>query len=307
MLIIDTDPGIDDAVTIMAALAGDPVNVDHFVTVFGNVPLERTTKNLHLVLRAAGRSGTPVAVGAAGPLFREAVHAPHIHGNDGLAGITPSLPEPELTTTSLDLSSLIRSSPTPVTFIGLGPLTNLAAALLTDPGIAANIERVIVQGGAVLTWGNTTPAATFNHYSDPEAAAVVYRSGLPVVQVGMDVCRYAGLPGEALLQFQHSKSEGGQFLWQIFSHHWRLKGSALTAEMVLPFNDSLCLAYLLQPGMFKSEVLPVDVELAGSLTRGATVADFDRKTGRPATVEVLLDVDLKAFASFMVDRLTALL
>ncbi|WP_324651042.1 nucleoside hydrolase [Georgenia sp. H159] len=307
MLIIDTDPGIDDAVTILAALAGDPVPVDHFATVFGNVPLERTTENLHLVLRAAGRAGTPVAVGAASPLFREAVHAPHIHGNDGLAGITAGLPKPELANSRLDLSSLIRSSPTPVTFIGLGPLTNLAAALLTDPEIAANIERVIVQGGAVLTWGNTTPAATFNHYSDPEAAAVVYRSGVPVVQVGMDVCRYAGLRGETLLQFQDSTSEGGQFLWQIFSHHWRLRGGALTAESFLPFNDSLCLAYLLEPGMFTSEVLAVEIEITSPLTRGATVADFDRKMGRPASVEVLLDVDLEAYASFMTERLTSLL
>lgn len=305
MLIIDTDPGIDDAVTIMAALADEAVPVAHFTTVFGNVPLGRTTNNLHLILQAAGRHDLPVHTGAAGPLFRDPVHAPHIHGADGLAGITSKFREPNSTNSQLDLVSLIRSSPTAVTYVGLGPLTNLAAALLTAPDITSNIERVIVQGGAVLTWGNTTPAATFNHYSDPEAASVVYRSGLPVVQVGMDVCRYAGLSGEDLLQFEHAGTEGGQFLWEIFSHHWRLKGGPVTRDIVLPFNDSLCLAYLLQPGMFKSELLAVEVEIAGTLTRGATVADFDRKMGREPSVEVLLDIDLKAFSSFLFDRLSA--
>lgn len=302
-IFLDTDPGVDDAITILMALGAD-LDIALATSVFGNVDIDKTTANLQQVLQVGGALHVPVARGAAAPLVGSPVFAQHIHGDDGLGGFSTPGAQVLETTAAATLVREVLASPAPVTIMGLGPLTNIAQALMIEPRIVDNIKEIVVQGGAVLTWGNTTAAASFNHFSDPEAAHIVYNCGAPVVQLGLDVCRIAGLTGESILPFRDSTTAAGQFIWNMFNNHWTVRDKGgLRPESVMDVNDALCVAYLVDPTLFETRMLPVQIELFGQHTRGATVADFDRVTGREPNVLVCLGLDVPRYQELMVSLL----
>ncbi|WP_324650100.1 nucleoside hydrolase [Georgenia sp. H159] len=309
MLIVDTDPGTDDAAAIMTLLASG-TKVDAFVSVYGNVAERRTTANLQRLLDIVGEHDAARYRGAVGPLLGDPVAAKHIHGEDGMSGAfaqprtdLPELPElPELP--RVDYGSLIRSAADPVTIIALGPLTNVGAVLAAAPELVEKIERIIFMGGAVLTYGNETPAASFNAANDPTAAAFVYDSGVPIVQVGLDVCRPAEIPVKRLLGFRDSTTPAGQLIWTLLNNHFMVqRAGGLTEDSVIRFNDAPCMAFFLRPELFRTEHLPVVVETEGRYSRGATIADFPGYLKREPNTEVLLGIDVEGYADLVTELL----
>src|SRR3989442_2304199 len=190
-VIIDTDPGIDDAAAILFALHSPVLQVEAITTVFGNVEVEQCTRNALTILEVAGRAGIPVHQGSARPLTQEPNYAKYIHGDNGLGDIDLDFPSARPASTgAVDaLISRIMAAPGEITLIALGPLTNVAVALAAEPRLAHNVRRLILMGGAVLTWGNVTPGASANRYNDPDTARIAYRSGPPLVQDALYVCR----------------------------------------------------------------------------------------------------------------------
>ena len=198
-VLIDTDPGIDDAIAILLALASPELDVAGITVVHGNVPVEACTLNALKVLDLAGRRDVPVVTGAAAPLVRQARHAEAVHGPDGLGGLFP--PPDDAHPFAADAAAFIARSldegEEPTTLIALGPLTNVATAILATPGLTERLGRIVAMGGAIRREGNVTPAAEFNIYADPEAAAIVLRSGVPVTLVPLDATRSAGRAASA--------------------------------------------------------------------------------------------------------------
>lgn len=305
MLIVDTDPGTDDAVAIMMLLASE-TKVDAFVSVYGNVAESITTKNLQRLLNVAGENNAQRFRGCTRPLFGDAITAPHVHGDDGMTGAFARSEAdgdwPNLA--AVDYIRMIRQADSRVIILALGPLTNIGRAMAGAPDIVDKIDQVIVMGGAVLTWGNTTPAATFNIYNDPTAAAIVYDSGVQVVQVGLDVCRPADIRADKLLDFKNSERRTAQFLWRLFDNHFMVKDKGgLQKDSIIRFNDAPCVAYLLKPELFTSKHLSVRVETEGHYTRGATIADFDGVTRCDPNTEVLLTVNQEGYSNLVTDLL----
>jgi purine nucleosidase len=191
-IILDTDPGVDDALAILLALRSSELKVEALTPVAGNVPLDFTLPNALKLLELAGRTDVPVAAGASTPLVRSLVTAKAVHGNNGLGGV--ELPAPKIRPVSETASELIRrivrTIPGEISIVAVGPLTNVATALRSDPSLAQMIRSIVVMGGS-LSRGNVTPAAEFNFYVDPEAARIVFDAGVPLTMVGLDVTRKA--------------------------------------------------------------------------------------------------------------------
>jgi len=310
-VIIDTDPGIDDAAAILFALQSPVLQVEAITTVFGNVEVEQCTRNALTILEVAGRNGIPVHPGSARPLTREPNYAKYIHGGNGLGDIDFGFPSARPASTgAVDaLISRIMAAPGEITLIALGPLTNVAVALAAEPRMAHNVRRLILMGGAVLTWGNVTPAASANLYNDPEAARIVYRSGAPLVQVGLDVCRPTVITREHLDRIRKAETPASRFLLAItpfIQEAYRRRGIQSLGDGGVQYNDVVCMAYVVQPDLFTTRHLPVDIETRGELTAGTTVADFDGRWGRAPNVEVCLGVDSRGvadlFAGSLADR-----
>ena len=300
-VIIDTDPGIDDAAAILFALHSRILQVEAITTVFGNVEVEQSARNALTVLEVAGRADIPVHPGSASPLTREPNYAKYIHGDNGLGNIDIGSPSTQPASTgAVDaLISRIMAAPGEITLIALGPLTNVAVALAAEPRMAHNLRRLILMGGAVLTWGNVTPAASANLYNDPDAARIVYRSGAPLVQVGLDVCRPTVITREHLDRIRKAETPASRFLLAItpfIQEAYRTRGIDALGDGGVQYNDVICMAYLVQPDLFTTRRLSVDIETHGELTAGATVADFDGRWGRGPNVEVCLGVDSRGVA-----------
>src|SRR5918911_974594 len=190
-VIIDTDPGIDDTAAIFLALASPELHVEALTTVYGNGSIVDCTRNALVILETAGRNDIPVYQGAGKPLLGAPTYGSHVHGSDALGnvGVPPPVGAPQARHAVYELVERVMASPGEITLVALGPLTNVALALSLEPRLASALAELIVMGGAVLTHGNVTEVATANLYNDPEAAAIVYQAGAPLVQVGMDVCQ----------------------------------------------------------------------------------------------------------------------
>lgn len=300
-VIIDCDPGHDDALAITLALARPELEVLGITTVGGNAPLHRTTINALRVLALLGRPDVPVAAGAAQPLVRPLETAPEVHGVSGLDGADlpqpVSAPRPE---GALEfLRATLAAAPVPVTLIPTGPLTNIALLLRTYPEVAAKIAHVCLMGGG-MRQGNWTPAAEFNIWVDPEAARIVFRSGLPITMCGLDVTHKAlfGLPEIARLEALGTRP-GRVFadLMRFFTRfHLERYGSADT-----PIHDAVAVAHVALPGLVTTHRYHVDVETAGDITRGRTVVDDRGVPGATPNVDVALDIDRAAFADLLID------
>lgn len=304
-MILDVDPGHDDAVAIMLACGAPEVDLLAVTTVAGNVPLERTTDNTLRILSLIGRTDVPVAAGASSPLYRPLHTAENIHGASGLDG--PEIPAASFEPTSHGatelIASAVRESPEPVVLVPTGPLTNIASFLREHPELKDRISRVSLMGGSIGL-GNTTPAAEFNVYVDPEAAREVFRSGLPVTMVGLDVTHQAGA-GPAERERLRSVGHVGNVVAGL------LEFFAGTYERVYgfgspPLHDPVAIAAVLEPGLLKTRRMRVDVECESELTRGETVCDFFGVTGEPPNADVGVELDREGFFELLYRALSRL-
>ena len=270
-VIIDTDPGVDDAFALLLAMRSPELKIEAITPVAGNVSLEVTLPNALRMVEIAGRTDIPVAAGAKTPLVRRLVTAAYAHGENGLGGAV--FPEP--TTKPVDepaaeiIRRIIRKYPGEVTLITIGPLTNIAAALASDSDLAGMVRGLVMMGGS-LSGGNITPAAEFNIYVDPEAARMVFQSGIPITMVGLDVTRKTALTEEHVAKLSAGKSPVSQAAAKIAAkaiEHTRAQGFLVGPNM----HDSLALAAFLDPSILTFENYYVDVEVNGELTAGQTL------------------------------------
>jgi inosine-uridine nucleoside N-ribohydrolase len=270
-VIIDTDPGVDDAFALLLAMRSPELKIEGITAVAGNAPLELTLPNALRMVEIAGRTDIPVAAGAKGPLARRLVTAAYAHGDNGLGGAV--FPEPELKPVSEPAAEFIRATvrkhPGDLTLITVGPLTNVATALNMDSELVGMIRGIVMMGGS-LSGGNITPAAEFNVYVDPEAARIVFQSGIPVTMVGLDVTRKTSLTDEHARALESAQNPVSQAAAKIARHaidHTREQGFLAGPNM----HDSLAVAAYLDPSLLKWKEYYVDVETAGELTAGETL------------------------------------
>ncbi|EHK85800.1 Inosine-uridine nucleoside N-ribohydrolase [Saccharomonospora azurea SZMC 14600] len=314
-LVIDTDPGVDDAFAIALAALSEDVELLGVTTVFGNVGLDNTTRNARRVLALCKRGDVPVAEGAARPLVHPHPHrARYVHGVDGLSGRSAALPEPERPVERGGavrlLARLLEDSDDPVTIVPVGPLTNIATLLAARPDLHHKIERVVIMGGALLH-GNTSAAAEFNIWSDPEAAQRVLGGGeVPCVLVPMDLT-YRCAVDRAWLDALAASGPVGAALTALTPDYLAHYRKALGWDgMVL--HDAVAVAEAISPGILRTEAVPVAVETSFGPARGATLVDQRRpelradtevpETGAPVSVAV--DTDVDALRTFFAERLT---
>jgi inosine-uridine nucleoside N-ribohydrolase len=322
-IILDTDPGVDDAMAIFLALRSPELKVEAITAVSGNVPLSFTLPNALRLVEVAGRPDVPVASGAATPLVRRLVTAKYVHGNNGLAGV--EFPEPKLKAAAEPASDMIRrivrSSPGEITVVAVGPLTNIATALKADPQLASQIKSIVVMGGS-LSGGNITPAAEFNFYVDPEAARIVFDSGVPLTMVGLDVTHKVLLGEEQVGMLESAPNPVSQAAAKIMrSTLERMrKGRDVT---VVAMHDPLTVAHLIDPAILTLKDYYVQIETSGELTAGESVgyaygparrsAPLDTGLPEPevsdsgfrANVKVAVAVDSEKFFHLLMARLTS--
>ena len=300
-IVLDCDPGHDDALAIALALARPELDVLAVTTVAGNAPLDRTTRNALRVLTLVGRTDVPVAAGADRPLIREPWVPVEFHGDSGLDGA--DLPEPAvgaMSVTALELTAaVLRQAGSPVTIVATGPLTNVALLLRAAPSFRQRIAAISLMGGS-LGEGNTTAAAEFNIWADPEAAAIVFESGIPIRMAGLDVTHQAlVLPADVARLDALGTRTGRVFadLMRFFAIHHRDRYGWEGP----PIHDAVAVAWLVDPSLVISTPLRVDIETAGLQTRGRTVADPERLNGRPINAEVGTSIDRERLMDLVVD------
>ncbi|HEX5850767.1 MAG TPA: nucleoside hydrolase [Rubrobacter sp.] len=294
-VILDVDPGHDDAVAMMLACGHPDLDLLAVTTVAGNVSLDKTTRNALRVLSLIGCDDVPVGMGASGPLERPLYTAEDIHGESGLDG-PEEIPDAGFGPDERDavalLSDTIRASSEPVTLIPLGPLTNIALLLREHRDLQDRIAGISLMGGS-MGLGNTTPAAEFNIYVDPEAAREVFESGLPITMVGLDVTHQAGAGPEERERLRATGRVGGVvagFLDFFASTYERSFGFDSP-----PLHDPVAVAAVVEPALLETRPMRVDVECESDLTRGETVCDFHGVTGKRPNAEVGVELDREGF------------
>jgi inosine-uridine nucleoside N-ribohydrolase len=318
-VIIDTDPGVDDALALILALQSPELCVDAITTVSGNVDVELATQNTLTVLGLfPPERRPPVARGADRPLVRSLDTAAPVHGDDGLGGVSrlrtaagqPCYPGASAAHTSADavdcLLDLIRRSPGELTLVALGPLTNLALAWRRDAHTFRQLAEVVIMGGAVTVPGNVTPVAEFNIYVDPEAAQVVFASGLPITLIGLDVTERVRLTGEMMDQYiRPASSPLSQFVMDCTAHTIEFS-TRVKRPPGMAMHDPLAVGALIDPTIVHTAPLSVQVETKGELTTGMLVADrrsLHSDLKAPANVHVALEVDAARFLEMFLHRL----
>ena len=305
-IIIDTDPGQDDAVAILLAL-GSPEDIDllGITTVAGNVPLALTQKNARITCEVAGRSDIKVYAGCDAPLERPLVTAEHVHGGTGLDG--PDLFEPTMALqdqhgVEFIIDTLRAEAPGTVTLCPLGPLTNIGAAFRKAPDIIDRVQEIVLMGGAYFEVGNITPAAEFNIYVDPEAARDVLASGVKITMMPLDVTHKALTSRARVQAFRDLGSRVGNFTADMLDFFERFDVEKYGSEGG-PLHDPCVIAYLIQPELFSGRHINVEIETASPLTLGMTVADWWGVTDRPANALFIGDVDADGFFALLTERL----
>jgi pyrimidine-specific ribonucleoside hydrolase len=302
-IILDCDPGHDDAIALLLALASPELELLGVTTTYGNQTLEKTTANAVRVLELVGRADVPVASGAAKALVRPLVVAAHVHGESGLDG--PTLPPPSTEPVSTNavewIAGAVRGASNPVTLVPTGPLTNVARYLSAHG--TEGIDRIVLMGGAIAE-GNMTPAAEFNIWADPEAAQIVFDSELDVTMIGLDVTHKAvtGLEVQRRLRQTGSIGVFVAELVDFFTVYHRQTYGWDGA----PIHDAVAIAHVLRPGLVETKLRNVQVELESELCRGRTVVDLWLRTDRPANAHVGVDLDAQVFFDLLVERIARL-
>ncbi len=305
-IIIDTDPGQDDAVAILLALASpDELDVLGIVAVAGNVPLAHTERNARRIAELAGRPGVPVHAGCVRPMVRQLRTAEHVHGRTGLDGA--DLPEPTIPLQAKHgvdfiIDTLRAAEPGSITLCTLGPLTDIGVALVKAPDIVQHIREIVMMGGAYFEVGNITPTAEFNIFVDPEAAEVVMKSGVPIVMAPLDLTHRMLTTRERLDAFAGLGNRAGRTVAGLLSFSERFD-LAKYGSIGAPLHDPTVIAYLLRPDLFSGKTVNVSVETSSPLTLGMTVTDWWQITDRPRNVHYLRDGNADGFYALLTERL----
>ncbi|MEQ8898906.1 MAG: nucleoside hydrolase [Roseovarius sp.] len=308
-IIIDTDPGQDDAVAILLALASpDEIELLGLTCVAGNVPLDLTTRNARMICELAGRPGIPVYAGCDRPLGRELVTAEHVHGKTGLDG--PDLPDPTMPMAEghgVDfIIDTLRAEPSgTITLVPIGPLTNIAAAFKAAPDIVEKVQEIIIMGGAYFEVGNITPAAEFNIHVDPDAAKIVFGSGAPITVMPLDVTHKALVTKPRNDAFRALGTPVGVAVAEMTDFFERFDKEKY-ASAGAPLHDPCTIAYLIRPDLFTGRHINVEIETTSELTMGMTVADWWRVTRRKPNALFMGDIDAGAFFDLLTERLARL-
>jgi purine nucleosidase len=308
-IIIDTDPGQDDAVAILLALASpEEIGVLGITCVAGNVPLDLTVRNARIVCELAGKTDVKIFAGCDRPLGRALVTAEHVHGKTGLDG--PVLPEPTMPiaeghAVDFIIDMLREHAPGTVTLCPLGPLTNIATALQKAPDIAGRIAKIVLMGGGYFEGGNITPAAEFNIYVDPQAADIVFKCGAPIVVMPLDVTHKALVTTARNDAFRDIGSPVGVAVAEMTEFFERFDKEKYGSEGA-PLHDPCVTAYLIRPDLFKGRHINVEIETESELTMGMTVADWWGVTDRAPNATFMGDLDADGFFTLLTERLARL-
>jgi purine nucleosidase len=303
-ILIDTDPGIDDSLAILLALASPEVSLEGLSVVHGNCSVSQATHNALSVLHLAGADHIPVARGCELPLVQPSLLAPETHGESGIGYAKPPQPSAQAVQAhAVDfLIEKILSAPGEYTIVAIGPLTNLALAMRKEPKIIPAIKEIVSMGAAIRHQGNTTPLAEFNVYVDPHAAHIVYHSGVPQTLVPLDVtyqCILTPADVSRLLKQAHPVTQfiadATRFYMEFHDEYQKIEGCVI--------NDPLALALTFAPELCNYEELYVDVDIQGGVSMGKTFADFYRMTGKPANMKVALGVRGRDFIELFLERI----
>lgn len=308
-IIIDTDPGQDDAVAILLALASpEDFDVLGVVAVAGNVGLHHNATNARKIVELAGRPEVPVYAGCARPMRRTLVTAEHVHGDTGLNG--PDLPAPKIELqpqhgVDYIIDTLMNAEPKTITLCTLGPLTNIGMALVKEPKIAERVAEIVMMGGAYFEVGNITPAAEFNIYVDPEAADIVFKSGIKITVLPLDVTHQIQSTPARLNAIRALGNRSGQAVYDMltFSEGFDLKKYGWEGA---PLHDPTVIAYLLDPTLFEGRECNVTIETASELTVGMTVTDYWHVTDKPRNANYLRNGNAEGFFKLLTERLARL-
>lgn len=304
-IIIDTDPGQDDAAAIMLALASPELEVLGITAVAGNVPLALTGRNARMVTEICGRGDVAVYAGADRPLARKLVTAEHVHGKTGLDGIDlfePARPLESKHAVDFIIETL-RSEPAgTITLCPLGPLTNIAMVLERAPDVAGRIKQIVLMGGGFFEGGNITPSAEFNIYVDPEAAKVVFGAGIPLTMMPLDVTHKVLTTRVRVERLRANGNRASVAMADMLEFFERFDEEKYGTDGG-PLHDPTVIAWLLDPDMFSGRNCNVEIETGSDLTLGATVVDWWRVTERPQNALVVKDVDADRFFDLLIERL----
>ena len=308
-IIIDTDPGQDDAVAILLALASpEEIELLGITCVAGNVPLPLTAKNARIVCELAGRHEVKVFAGCDRPMQRKLVTAEHVHGKTGLDGIDlpdPVMPLQDGHAVDFIIDTLRREPEGSVTLVPIGPLTNIATAFERAPDIIARVAEIVLMGGAYFEVGNITPAAEFNIYVDPEAAAIVFGAGVKLTVMPLDVTHKALTTRARVEAFRALPGKVGPAVASWTDFFERFDKEKYGSEGA-PLHDPCTIAWLLKPELFSGRFINVEIETGSELTLGMTVADWWRVTERPANATFIGDIDADGFFTLLTERLARL-
>ena len=307
-IIIDTDPGQDDAIAILAALAAPELQVLGITAVAGNVPLELTARNARILIELAGRPDVPVFAGCDRPLRRELVTAEHVHGKTGIDGA--DLPDP---VTALQpqhavewmVETLLAAGEREITLCPVGPLTNVATVLETAPEAAKHIREIVCMGGGFFGGGNTTPTAEFNVFVDPDAAQIVLHCGAPVTMVPLDATHKALMTDTWVDQVRDLGTRTGKAAAGMLDFYERFDVDKYGTTGG-PLHDPNVIAYLLRPDLYGGRHCNVEVETDSPLTLGMTVVDWWDVTDRPPNCQYITEVDSDGFYALLLDLLARL-
>ncbi|EAC0955706.1 pyrimidine-specific ribonucleoside hydrolase RihA [Salmonella enterica subsp. enterica] len=303
-IIIDCDPGHDDAIALVLALASPELEVKAITSSAGNQTPEKTLRNVLRMLTLLKRPDIPVAGGAVKPLMRELIIADNVHGESGLDG--PALPEPSFAPqsgTAVELmAKTLHESSQPVTIVSTGPQTNVALLLNSHPELHTKIARIVIMGGA-MGLGNWTPAAEFNIYVDPEAAEIVFQSGIPVVMAGLDVTHKAQIHAADIERFRDIGNPISTIVAELLDFFFEYHKDEKWGFVGAPLHDPCTIAWLLKPEIFTTVERWVGVETQGKYTQGMTVVDYYFLTGNKPNATVMVDVDRQGFVDLLAERL----
>ena len=304
-IIIDTDPGQDDAAAIMLALGSPELEILGLTIVAGNVPLDLTTRNALMICELSGRLDVKVFSGAKGPLIGPQVTAEHAHGKSGLDG--PDMFKPSITlqpryAPDFLVETLLKEDEKTVTLCPIGPLTNIALALKLEPKIASRIKQIVLMGGGYFAQGNITPSAEFNIFADPEAAKIVFNCRAPIIMMPLDVTHQILTTKARVEKIQAVGNTASLALAKMLSFYSRYNSKKYGNDGA-PLHDPTTIAWLLKPELFNGKHCNVEIETESKITRGATVIDWWEVTGRPKNAYVVNEVNSDGFFELLTNRI----
>ena len=304
--IIDCDPGQDDAVMLLLALAcPDEFDILGITTVAGNVPLDLTQRNARIMCELAGRTDVPVYAGCDKPMRLDLITAENVHGKTGIDGVEiyePSMPLQDQHAVDFIIETLLDADDNSITLVPTGPLTNIGEAISRQPGIVVKIREIVLMGGAMREAGNTTPSAEFNILEDPDAAQIVMHCGRPLTIVPLDVTHQALVSQKRIEQIRELDTPVGTAVVGMMEFFNRFDSEKYGSDGA-PLHDPCTIAYLLKPELFEGKMCNVEIEIGSHLTRGHTAVDFWGITDRVRNANWLYKVDADGFFELLIERL----